>query len=86
MKIAMTISKIEPSTDGVYVGGSVNALLSLINRIRPQDADIELITCMPESKASLFKQNKPAKIHYSILSNNAKPQSLHFGLISITRL
>lgn len=81
----MTIPKLEPSKDGVYVGGSVNALLSLISRISPEDAGVELVACMPASKLPFFAQNKPVEIHCSIFSNNRKPQSLQFALTYLAK-
>jgi len=85
MKIGMTISKLEPSVDGVYVGGSVNALLSLCKGLLSRDVAVEFVTCMPVSKRAFFDANIPVSVSFNIYTSSAKPQSIGYSFIYLSK-
>lgn len=86
MKIGMTISKVEPSDNGVYVGGSVNALLSLCKGLILRGLAVEVVTCMPATKRRHFDRNILVPVSFSVLNNNAKPQSIGYSLIYLSKM
>ena len=77
----MLISKIEPSENGVYVGGAVNALLSLVKQLGRDGNTVSVLTSLASKKVSLFRKYQPKGAEYTIFRNNCQPQSVMFGFV-----
>lgn len=85
MKICMIISKIEPTKTGVYVGGAVNVLLTLIKYLERHGLSISVLTSLCENKLPLFQEYTPEGAKFTVLKNNGRPQSVMFGLVFVVK-
>ena len=85
MRVLMTLSKLEPSENGIYVGGSVNSVLNLIKGLGYRSVSTILLTCIPASKIKIFNTYKPVNINCSLLVNNQKPQSVRYGVLYLIK-
>lgn len=81
MKICMLISKIEPSENGVYVGGSVNALLTLLKQFGLDNIPVKVLTSLNINKHLLFKKYLPEGADFTVFKNNGRAQSAMFGVV-----
>lgn len=84
MRICYFIPKLEPSDTGVFVGGSVNALLSLLVGVGRQVSGV-LLTSVRKARAQLVKKHGPRVEELVILTNDHPPQSLLFGFLFLLK-
>ena len=80
----MLIPKLEPSDKGVFVGGSANSLLSLIQGFG-NGATVKVVTSLPQKIMRTFKQYQPEGGGFVILRNDSRPQSTMFGLVYLAK-
>ena len=85
MKVCMLIPKIEPSINGVFVGGAINALLSLAKQLNKTSTTVNIITSFASNKLTLFQEYKPNGIDFHVFNNNRRPQSVMFGFVFLIK-
>lgn len=81
MNITMLIPKLEPSDNGIIVGGSANSLIRLVRGLYGKDFKTTIITSTPTKKKAFFRDSEFDFADYYIFANNKKPQSVTFGLV-----
>ena len=79
--ITMLIPKIEPSKNGVIVGGTVNSLLILVKNLNKSAYKINIVTSVPSNKISIFKRVCPKYIGWQIIKNDSPPQTVMFCIV-----
>lgn len=85
MRIQFAIPKIEPSYNGVFIGGSVNSLLNLCKALRNRKIKIDIVSSMSLKKKENFNKFKPIDAEFKIFKNNARPQSVFFSVIYLVK-
>ena len=81
----MLISKIEPSENGVYAGGAVNALLSLIKQLAVDDIPVNVLTSVSARKRSLIRKYQPPGAEFTVFRNDRRSQSAMFGFVFLLK-
>ena len=81
----MLIPKIEPSKNGVIVGGTVNSLLTLVKSLSRSAHKINIVTSVPSKKLSIFKRVCPKHIGWQIIKNDHPPQTAMFGIVFLVK-
>lgn len=75
------IPKLDPSPQGVLVGGHVNALKQFCLGVKQKTGDrIHLFSTVPSQKAEVFQSNLPEWAEFEIRTSSATSQSYHYGL------
>lgn len=80
MKILILAPKLEPSFDGVYVGGYVNSLRLLLLKYKDDGIHFEILTSSCDTKADILRETFIKDISIHIIKNNYRPQSVSFGI------
>jgi glycosyltransferase involved in cell wall biosynthesis len=75
------IPKLDPSPEGILVGGHVNALKQYCRSVtRHTGQRIHLFSAVPSDKAATFRSHLPDWAHFQILEISARGQSYRYGL------
>ena len=78
--VVMLLPKTEPSENGVFVGGYINAVKSLCQGILRHGAGRPfIVTSLPSHKHALFTRHQPDWAEFHVMANNWPPQSVLFG-------
>jgi glycosyltransferase involved in cell wall biosynthesis len=81
----MLIPKIEPSKNGIIVGGAVNSLLTLVKSLNKSSHKINIVVSVPSKKQSIFKRVRPKHIEWKIIDNDHPPQTAMFGIAFLVK-
>jgi glycosyltransferase involved in cell wall biosynthesis len=84
--IIMLIPKVEPSQNGIIVGGSVNTLLTLVKGLQNKLWVSKIITSMPSNRMAIFERVRPDHMNFEIIRNDYYPQTVGFGITFLLRV
>lgn len=80
------IPKLDPSPQGVLVGGHVNALKQFCRSVKQKTGHrIHLFSAVPSKKIHTFQSNIPDWADFEICRSSAKSQSYQYGLYFLIR-
>ncbi len=83
----MLLPKVEPTEEGVYVGGSAKSLIILMQELSSCSCiSVDLVTSSPERALRSARRHKMTGGAQFVLKNNGKPQSYAFGLVFLFKV
>lgn len=75
------IPKLDPSPQGVLVGGHVNALKQFCHSVKKKTGHhMHVFSSVPNEKLQIFESNPPDWAEFEIRTSSAKSQSYQYGL------